>query len=331
VEYFIKRIGEEQKRTGLRLLDVLDFHFYPGTDNNPDLTMQLHRIWFDTTYVYPLANGSKLLGGGWNERINREFIGERCRRWLMQYCGADHGITIGMTECGAVLHADPNVAAVWYASHLGTFADEGVEVFTPWEWYAGQWEVLHLFSRYCGAIRVESRSDLDSVVSAYSSVNGGADTLTIILVNRDRTSVRDVTVTVNGFTPDDQSGTSLQLNDLPAIETFVSHSSNALTRGVVSLSGSTFSLALPAISVTAVLLRGKGAVIHAIQENRQAGESFFLIPAERWFLRTVLSRNVPLSRYVTSVEGSSTRASCGNRDAGIFRESILPRVATRFR
>jgi hypothetical protein len=31
LEYFIKRIAEEQKATGIRLLDVLDIHYYPSS------------------------------------------------------------------------------------------------------------------------------------------------------------------------------------------------------------------------------------------------------------------------------------------------------------
>ncbi len=261
VEYFIKRIGEEQKASGVRLLDVFDFHFYPNTEDDPDLTMQLHRIWFDTTWNYPKANGCKLIGGGWDESITKEYIWERCRRWLEQFIGPDHGITFGMTECGAIHSDDPNVVAVWHASHLGTFADEGIEVFTPWEWNVGQWEVLHLFSRYCGDLRVESTSDLDSLVSAYSSVSRKGDTLTIILVNRDRSSSQNVAVTVNNFKLSETTFATLQLNDLPATETFQSHTSNALQKGSVTVNNNSFSLDLPTISVTAVILTGESLPI----------------------------------------------------------------------
>ena len=46
LEYFIKRIGEEQQASGVRLLDVLDVHFYPGENKASDI-VQLHRVWFD--------------------------------------------------------------------------------------------------------------------------------------------------------------------------------------------------------------------------------------------------------------------------------------------
>ncbi len=65
LEYFIKRVADEQKTTGIRLLDVLDIHWYPSESSNADL-VQLHRVFFDETYVYPGANGVKTVNGGWD-------------------------------------------------------------------------------------------------------------------------------------------------------------------------------------------------------------------------------------------------------------------------
>ena len=48
LEYFIKRCAEEQKATGIRLLDVLCIHFYPSETNAADI-LQLHRVFFDET------------------------------------------------------------------------------------------------------------------------------------------------------------------------------------------------------------------------------------------------------------------------------------------
>jgi hypothetical protein len=282
-EYFIKRIGEEQKASGTRLLDVMDFHFYPGT-SDAGLTLQLHRIWFDTAWVYPLANGCKLIGGGWNESIKKEYIMERCRRWLDQYLGAGHGVGFGVSECGSVYSSDPNVTAVWYASQIGTFADNGVEVFTPWEWNIGQWETLHLFSRYCRAFRVQSTSSLDSLVSAYSSINAAGDSMTIVFVNKDQSNAQSASVTLADFACPEGSFPALQLSSLPSPETFVSHASNALKTGSVDVSNNAFSLSLPSLSVTAVMLAGaaslktrfsQGAVAPKISISRRGRNLLF--------------------------------------------------------
>jgi hypothetical protein len=134
LEYFIKRIADEQKATGIRLLDVLDIHFYPGESAASDI-VQLHRVYFDRTYVYPGHNGVHRIGG-WDTSINKEYVFGRCQEWLDKYLGIGHGVTFSVTETD-INSTDPNVRAVWYASTLGEFAKQGVEIFTPWGWNSG--------------------------------------------------------------------------------------------------------------------------------------------------------------------------------------------------
>ncbi|MGB7566670.1 MAG: glycoside hydrolase family 44 protein [Chitinivibrionales bacterium] len=266
-EYFIKRIGEEEKASGTRLLDVMDFHFYPSTTSDAGLTMQLHRIWFDTSWVCPIANGCKLIGGGWNENSTKEYIMARCAQWLNTYLGAGNGVTFGVSECGSMYSTDANVVAAWYASMLGTFADNGVDFFTPWEWDVGQWETLHLFSRYARSTRVQSASSMDTLVSAYASINPGNDSMTIVFVNRDQASAQTAAMTLNNFVCAAGPFSTLQLSGLPSSETFQSHRANALKSGTVAVSGNSFSLSLPKISVTAVLLTGTASSATRFSHN----------------------------------------------------------------
>jgi hypothetical protein len=256
LEYFIKRIGEEQQASGVRLLDVLDVHFYPS-ETNPSDIVQLHRVWFDTTYDYPGANGVKRLGQwGWDNSIRQEYIFGRCRRWLDEYLGPGHGVTLGVTEMG-INGNNPNVTAVWYASTLGVFADEGVELFTPWSWKIGMWEVLHLFSRYCQPIRILSVSDDEETVSAYASINEEMDSVTLIIVCRSLNQTIDVSVTVENFMPTDRPHETLSLYNLSNIETFCSDQDNALKAGTVSIHEGVMNMSLTPLSVTAVLLSGQ--------------------------------------------------------------------------
>jgi hypothetical protein len=261
MEYFIKRVSEEQVKSGIRLLDVLDFHFYQGANSNATdehLITQLHRIWYDTTYNWPWANGSKAYPSGWDESRKKQYIFKRCNDWFTKYLGPNNGVTIGMTETGiSGINIDGSLAAVWYGSQLGTFADHGVEVFTPWYWNRGQWETLHLFSKNAKTIRVESTSSLDTTVSAYSSVNAPGDSCTVILINRDKTTTQSAHVALTHFAPSAGAFDVLELSSLPTDhETFVSASNNALKKKTVTPSGSSFSLDLPAYAVTAVLLKG---------------------------------------------------------------------------
>ena len=256
LEYFIKRIGEEQNASGVRLLDVLDVHFYPNEEKASDI-VQLHRVWFDRSYEYPGANGVKRAGSGaWSDGITKEYIFERCREWLEKHITPDHGVSFGVTEMG-IKGSNPNVTAVWYASTLGVFCNEGVELFAPWTWKTGMWEVLHLFSKYCKDTSVLSRSDDEETISAYSSINNAEDSLTVILVNREINESREVTVNLDNFLAADGDYGYLMLSGLPVNETFNSAADNALKSGAVCAYSGSFTLTLPALSITAVLLTGE--------------------------------------------------------------------------
>ena len=267
LEYFILRVAQEQIISGTRLLDVLDIHFYPTETNAQDI-VQLHRVWFDKTYNYPGANGVKRAGvGDWDNNITREYIFERCRAWLEKHIGPDHNVKFSVTEMG-IKGEDPNVTAVWYASTLGVFADNGVEIFTPWDWKTGMWEVIHLFSKNAKEIRITSSSNDETYVSAYSSINTAGDSVTVILVNREISSTKDANVTLSNFDIDGGNYTYLRLNGLPAGETFVSSGNNALSEGTVTVNNNSFSMSLPSLSVTTVLLTGQ-ANVNSIESTKQ--------------------------------------------------------------
>jgi hypothetical protein len=252
LEYCIKRLADEQKASGIRLLDVVDLHNYPYATSDVD-ALQLHRIYYDKNYEYPGANGVKTINGGWDNSQTKEYIFQRINDWLDKYFGANHGITLGISEWGPSAN-NPNVCSVVYGSALGTFANNGVELFSPWNWETGMWETLHLFSRYAKKYSVSSTSSLENTVSAYATVNESADSMTVIIVNRDMSIPRNVTININGFAAGFGTYSALELSSLPANETFKSHTDNALKKNIVTVISNSFNSTVPALSTTAVLL-----------------------------------------------------------------------------
>ena len=251
-EYFIKRIAEEQKRTGLRLLDVLCYHSYLCDADRRDISLNLYRIFYDTEYVHKGANGVKTVIGGWDNNINKQFIFKRATDWLNKYMGADHGVNLGITELGCLYSDDANVIAVSYASLLGTFAENNVELLTPWNWDTGQWETVHLFRRYTGTKAVKSSSTENLVVSAYSSINEKGDTLMVAMVNRSD-NARNIALKVEGMNLENTKITSHQLSGLPEkTETFFSRTQNALKHSESNLENGAFAMNLPKLSVTVI-------------------------------------------------------------------------------
>lgn len=234
LEYFIKRIADEQKSSGVKLLDVLDIHFYPG-ETKADEIVQGHRVYFDKNYDYPGANGVKISGSsGWDNTITREYILERCKAWLDQYMGSNHGVGLGVSETGINI-VNANVTAVWYASMLGEFSKQNVEIFTPWHWDKGMWETLHLFSCYGKENYVRGNSANETYISAYPTLSSNNDSLTVFLVNRYTERAQSVKLQLSDYFIGDGNYEVLTLDNLPSEETFKSHTVNALKNRMLQL------------------------------------------------------------------------------------------------
>lgn len=255
LEYFIKRLAEEQKKSGVRMLDVFDMHWYPNEKTYAE-RMNWHRVFFDTTYNYSGANGIKLVSGSWDNNQKKEYILGRVNAWLDKYFGEGHGITLGVTETNFVDEDDAMTTALTYASWLGTFMDNGVEIFTPWTWGDGMYEAVHLFSRYGHDVRVQSNSSNDSLVSAYTSVTPTMDSMTVIFVNRSEKESQSVNLSVKGFEVAAGNVDVYELSELSG-ETFESHSVNALKKKSEMVTDGAVALTLPAKSITAVLLKNE--------------------------------------------------------------------------
>jgi hypothetical protein len=255
LEYFIKRVAEEEQSSGVRLLDVIDLHFYPGSSTPSDV-VQYGRVFFDSTYAFPEANGVKVVNGSWDNSIQIEDVFGRARNWLNQYMGPNNGVSFGLSEAGTQLQNTPNALAVWYASTMGEFMKNGVEYFSPWTWGTGMWETLHLFSRYNKSISVQATSSDEQDVSAYTTTNTNGDSLTIALVNRSASQTETITVNFPDFQLTGNPVTSLTLANLPATETFVSQSNNDMQTSSVTPTANSLQVTMAPMSITSLLVTG---------------------------------------------------------------------------
>ncbi len=270
LEYFIKQVGQAEKDSGLKLLDVVDLHFYPGDDDASKVqqVLDVHRVFFDTTYNWPGSNGIHAVDNKWGTSVPN-YIFLRAQRWMNQYLGAGRA-NVAMSEFGAATGSgDANVSAVSFASILGTFADHGVKYFTPWDWYPGWFEAMHLFTTCAKSTSIASISSIDTLVSAYSSLSSGGDSMTVVLVNRDQAASHSVDVSIAGFVAD-SAATTASIFGLNG-ETFVSASSNAMTTGTASVSSNKLTVSLPALSVKAVCLTGSATPVLPKTEIAAAG------------------------------------------------------------
>ena len=269
LEYFIKRVAEEENVSGVRLLDVLDIHFYPSSTTISDV-VQYHRVYFDKNYNFPEHNGVHNVNGSWDTSQTKEYIFQRCKDWLNEYMGPDHGVKFSVTETG-IPDIGPDGIAVWYASTLGEFMRHpDMTIFTPWHWYPAMWEVLHLFSRYNKDSYVRSNSSNEELVSAYATINDVEDSLTVVLVNRSTSTPATVNLSLNGFALASQEFELGKLADLSANETFISHTQNALQTSLVQKNGNAISIALKPLSISSVQLVGaRGEVVTGVEQFNQ--------------------------------------------------------------
>jgi len=253
LEFFIKRVSEEEKASGIKLLDVLDIHYYPGSTDAAKC-VQFHRVFFDRDYDYPEANGVHTVTGGWDTSINKEYIFGRCSDWLNQYLGTNHGVGLAVTESG-LASTNANVQAVFYASTMGEFMKNGVEVYTPWSWNVGMWETLHLFSRYNQKYFVQAASQNEQLVSVYPTVNNTADSITVVLVNRSLNDKQTVNLNFNGIKVNPDSYGMYSISGLGATETFSSHFNNALKKSQVQATASAMTVELAPLSVNSIVMK----------------------------------------------------------------------------
>jgi len=348
LKFFIKRVAEEQTTSGVRLLDVLDIHFYPSTTNAAEI-VQYHRVFFDKNYVYPEANGVKNVNGSWDNSQTKEYIIERCKDWLEEFMGADHGVTFSLSETGISDQFSPSTRAVWYGSTLGEFMKHPeMEIFTPWTWKEGMWEVLHLYSRYNKENFVQATSADEEFVSAYPTINQAGDSITVVLINRSTSLTKTVKVNFNNFDLDAGPFQTLRLSNLAASETFVSHATNALQKSMVTTSGNAVNLSLPPMSITTILLKGEiGEVTSTddeladrffnvypnpaatgskviLQLNQRGQTEVVLTDLQGRLLRTVYKGEVPTSMLKKDIELSGL-----SKGVYIFRATVNGQTVNR--
>lgn len=251
-EWFIKRLGEAEDSLNLQLLDVFDIHWYPGETTDEDF-LQLHRVLFDTTYRYPGANGVHMVSGSWDQTAQKEYILARIQQWSQQYLGRE--IELALSETG-FQNPSPMIAAILHANMLGTMAQHGVKIYTPWTWHTGYWETVHLYSRYFGQVNVAANRSNESF-SSYAALSNLGDTLSMIVINQEASS-QDVSIDLQSFNNPSLLD-AYRLQNLTQ-ETFVSHSQNALETFTPSLQNNTITATLPPLSINLIRLTGSAIV-----------------------------------------------------------------------
>lgn len=254
----------------------------------------------------------KTVNGGWDNNINKEYILGRCSDWLKKYMGDNHTVKFGLTECGLNTN-DANVHASWYASTMGEFMKNGVEIFTPWSWPTGMWETLHLFSRYGKEYFIDASSTQETSVSAYPTLNATSDSMTIFLVNRHTSQTKEIQLDVRNFIIKNEPIYLYTLSKLPANETFVSRTQNALKKKQIDKPEYHISVQLEPLSVNAIVLKSASTSVKPIQ-SENFGLKLYPNPSSgKINIEFILNDNIPVNIELFNSNGQQLKTISGSQ------------------
>jgi hypothetical protein len=208
IEYYLSKMNEKGVQAGRRLLDVLDVHWYPETNqtfnarpgsnlndrNTVAARLEMTRSLWDSTYTENTWIGTWYSGilpliPKLNQIINNNYPGTKLALSEYSYMGTDH-------ISGAIAQADA----------LGIFGREHIYLATYWgnvENYikAG----FDLYRNYDGAGSgfgdkgVNASTDDNRNTSVYAAYSGSDESrLHLIAINKNQDSSETVTVNVDG-------------------------------------------------------------------------------------------------------------------------------------
>ena len=244
-----------------RLLDVFTVHYYPqGGEFSDDVssTMQLRRnrstrsLW-DPAYVDET----------WiNDRVQ---LVPRLRGWVNTYYP---GTATGITEYnwGAENHIN---GATTQADIYGIFGREGLDMAARWTTPASStptYKAMKMYGNYDGSgsrfgdTSVAAAAPNPDAVSVFAAQRSPDGALTIMVVAKVLSGSTATTVNLANFQP---AGTA---------QVWQLTSANAITRlSDISVGGSSFSVTLPAQSVTLFVIPSGGTLPHAPTNLRIVG------------------------------------------------------------
>jgi hypothetical protein len=116
---------------------------------------------------------------------------------------------------------------------------------------------------------VQATSTDEGSVSAYPTITAAGDSISLILVNRNVSATKSVTLNFNGYSLTQESFQVKRLSNLPATESFNSHTSNALQSSTVTPASNVISLSLPSMSITLLQLKGQKGTVTGVEKQEE--------------------------------------------------------------
>jgi hypothetical protein len=245
--WLLDQFRQEGVRTGKRLLDVFSLHYYPqgGEFNNgTDNAMQLRRNRSTRSLWDPNYTDESWIN-------NKVALIPRMKNWVAaSYPGTRTGIT--EYNWGAESHIN---GATAQADILGIFGREGLDMATRWTTPKADtptYKAMKLYRNYdgkksgFGGTSVQAIAPNPDTLAAFAAQRTTDGALTVIVINKSLDSPALPALSLANFVP---KGT-IQVWQLTSANTIVRQKD-------LSASGNTVRLAVPAQSVTLLILPAK--------------------------------------------------------------------------
>jgi len=244
IAWYLSTIARHEKRLGVRLLDVLDVHFYPAADGlygakartDPEaaaLRLRSTRALWDPTYV----------DESWIDEPIK--LIPRLKEWVAMY-HPGLAISLGEWSFGADQHISGGLAT---AEALGRFGQQGLDSAYYWSgpsFGSATYWAFRAFRDFDGAggrfqdLSLATREGGN--VSLFASRNEAGNKLVAVLLNRNPDAVANVRVTLDGCA----NPVSYR------VFRFDANSSGLKLQPSAALEGKVISEALPPYSLTVV-------------------------------------------------------------------------------
>ena len=210
MDYYLKQMADAEKENGMRLLDVVDVHYYAQDCSTDDGILQAARSLYDPDY--------------------------KENSWLSQWFGSSFpfltrmqesidkyypGTKLALTEYNLANIADEDntgksvVSAIAETEALGAFADQGVYLATYWGTLSKcpyVTSAINLYTNYDGEgsdfgdTLVESSSPDLSKAAIFASIDGSDDgKVTAVVSNKDKENIEKAVISLDGTDTDYKS------------------------------------------------------------------------------------------------------------------------------
>jgi hypothetical protein len=198
IPWYLRELAAHEKRSGTRLLDILDVHYYPqgngiwGNNGGTDRETSARRLRATRSLWDPNYTDESWI----NDRVR---LIPRLKEWVSEnYPG--RGTSIGEWNFGAEEHISGGMAV---AETLGRFGQEGLTAAFYWLHPPKNTPAFFAFRAYRNYDGKGARfqdisvpTEVPETISAFAARNQDGTKLTVVLLNQDFDNNVDVTLDV---------------------------------------------------------------------------------------------------------------------------------------